>query len=143
MFELDIEKRFEAWKAFRESLTLSMQPLKDTQFFWNSAPFIPYNYKIDRFNKNSWPTPWEIIISNRYDDFTKAIMIAYTLKLSKKFCDSSIVIKTLAESTGGEYNVVVVSETWVLNYFETEPVLLGNIIGSFMVENQIKLEYPR
>lgn len=139
MFELDVEKRLELWRSFRDSLSLSQEPLKDTQNFWKNAPFIAYNHKIDRFNKKSWPTPWEIIIYNKYDDFTKAIMIAHTLRLSDQYRNAPIIIKTLAEPSGREYNVVEVLETWVLNLSETEPVLLQDIPGSFMVENQVEL----
>ncbi|NBO27822.1 MAG: hypothetical protein EBX47_06510 [Synechococcaceae bacterium WB8_1B_057] len=143
MFSLGIEERLEAWYKFRKSLSFSQDPLKETVFFWKNAPFIPFNHKIDRFNKNDWPTPWEIIIENQYDDFTKAIMIAYTLKLSIPYEDDMILIKTLVDKEKRVYNVVEVADNWVLNFCDSNVLRISEIPDSFMVENQVELIVPR
>ena len=143
MFGLGIEQRLETWYKFRKSLGFSQNPIKEVHDFWKNAPFIPFNHKIDRFNFNSWPTPWEIIIENKYDDFTKAIMIAYTLKLSIPYENSNIFIKTLVDEQNREYNIVEIEDNWVLNFRDSVAVKVTDITDSFMVENQVELIVPR
>jgi hypothetical protein len=144
MFDKKVDERISEWKSFRETLDRSKNPLQDVVNFWASAPYIVYNRRIDPYNKKSWPTPWEIIEDNKYDDFTKSLMIAWTLKLTKKFEKSSIEIKTYADQDKRrEYNLVVVNNDIVLNLNDNECNLTGDIPESFILENLIQVEQPR
>jgi hypothetical protein len=118
--------------------------LEDVWEFWKQAPYIPYNNRVDPFYKASWPSPWEIIVENKYDDFTKAVMIAWTLKLTKKFKNSLIEIKTFVDNQkNSAYNVVCVDEEWVLNYSDSGPILVKDMSESLLLENLIELTLPR
>ena len=91
-----------------------------------------------------WPTPWEIIESNRYDDFTKALMIGWTLKLTKKYQNSKIELKSMVDSNRTkEYNVVCIDDAWVLNYDDEGPVSSSKVNDQFKLENVIELASPR
>jgi hypothetical protein len=81
MFEKSVEARLSAWASHRAELDNSEDPLTITWEFWRHSPYIPYNHNIEPFNPRSWPTPWDIIVENKYDDFTKSLMIAWTLKI--------------------------------------------------------------
>ena len=144
MFKLDLESRFEAWSVLRKNIETSEQPFIDLLEFWGNPPFTAYNPLIDPYYQASWPTPWEIIMENKYDDFTKAIMIGYTLLLTNRFKDSIIEIKTLVDSTNSRlYNIVCIDNTFVLNYDDSNIVNIESIPENYRIENLIELKRPR
>ena len=144
MFNLSPDDRISKWSQFRKELENSTDPFLDTALFWSNAPFVPYNKEIDPFYPRSWPTPWEIIIENKYDDFTKSLMMAWTLKLTDKFKDSKIEIKTLVDRDKNlYYNVVLVNEMLVLNYRDREVVSADSLPNSLSMENLIEVDRPR
>ena len=147
MFNQPIDDRLSSWAQFRDSLNNKSEPLEDVWEFWKQAPFIPYNNKIDPFHQRSWPSPWEIIVENKYDDFTKAVMMAYTLKYTSRFSESDIqvqnIVGTFDNSKNLAYNVVCVDNKWILNYDDNQPVEVANVPVSFRLENLTVIERPR
>jgi hypothetical protein len=144
MFDLDVDDRLAAWSDLRKSLSASCSPLQDIVTFWSKTPFVAFNHRIDPFYQASWPTPWEIIVENQYDDFTKAVMMGYTLLLTDRYKDSQVQIKTLVDTTKNRlYNVLCVDDTWALNYRDNEVVLVDNIPSLYNLENLVNLERPR
>ena len=144
MFKLDLESRLAAWSAFRKDLEVSESPLTDLSEFWKHTPYSGYNRLIDPYYQDSWPTPWEIIVENKYDDFTKSVMIGYTLLLTNRFKDSNIKIKTLVDSSNNRlYNVVCIDDTLALNYDDSQPVSIDIIPEHYRIENLIELKRPR
>lgn len=144
MFKLSVDDRLSSWARFRNNLDQSLSPLEDVWELWKHAPYIPYNTKVDPFYQASWPSPWEIIVDNKYDDFTKALMIGWTLKLSNLYKDNSIEIKTCIDSTKNSvYNVVSVDNEWLINFSDNGPVENKNLLDSFSIQNLIELESPR
>jgi hypothetical protein len=144
MFNQSVNERLTEWINFRKNLETAEDPLQQVWDFWHVAPFIPYNKKIDPYYQNSWPSPWEIIADNKYDEFTRALMIAWTLKLTKKFADSKIEIRTLVDTTRyREYNVVYIDDNWVINYSDNGPISAAEITESFKLENLVEVCSPR
>jgi hypothetical protein len=144
MFDKSIDDRLSLWAQHRAQLNNSTSPFEDVWAFWSRAPYIPYNNKIDPYHRASWPSPWEIIVDNKYDDFTKAVMIAWTLKLTDRFNKSVIVVKTYVDkSKSRQYNIVCVDDTWAINYSDNGPVTIENIPESFLLENLVELEPAR
>jgi hypothetical protein len=144
MFDKPIDDRLSLWAGFRASINTSDTPLEDVWDFWKSAPYIPYNNKIDPYHQQSWPSPWEIIVHNKYDDFTKAVMIAWTIKLTDRYRDSKIQIKTLVDNSQKfQYNVVTVDDQWAINYNDNGPIEAVKLPDYFYLENLIDLEPPR
>ncbi|NBP00044.1 MAG: hypothetical protein EBU90_07910 [Proteobacteria bacterium] len=141
MFDQPLDIRLSKWLEFRRRLDKSKNPLQDVHSFWSQAPFIPYNKNIDPYNKLSWPSPWEIIEYNKYDDFTKALMISWTLKLSEKFKLTDIELHTVVDnSRQREYNLVYVDNENVLNYSDTGPIDVEFIPGSFNLKNMVQIQ---
>ena len=144
MFNQPVDQRLTEWIKHRKKLDNSSDPLQAVWEFWQTAPFIPHNRNIDPYHQKSWPTPWEIIETNLYDDFTKALMISWTLKLTKKFKDSKIEIKTKVDSNRTrQYNVICVDNTWAINYNDNGPVSVLEINDGFKLENIIEVLGPR
>jgi hypothetical protein len=144
MFDLDVDDRLSAWSELRKQVDVCHDPLQTVTDFWSETPFVAHNHKIDPFYPASWPTPWEMIVENRYDDFTKAVMIGYTLLLTERFKSSEVQIKTLVDSDMKRlYNVVYVDDTWVLNYDDRQAVRADNIPSLYNLENLVELNRPR
>lgn len=144
MFDLDVDDRLSAWSELRKQVDSCHDPLQTVTDFWSSTPFVAHNHKIDPFYPASWPTPWEMIVENRYDDFTKAVMIGYTLLLTERFKSSEVQIKTLVDTEFKRlYNVVYVDNTWVLNYDDGQVLRADNIPSLYNLENLVELNRPR
>ena len=144
MFNLSVDERLSSWALHRAQLEICADPYTETWEFWKPAPFIPYNNKIDPHYQSSWPSPWEIIVENKYDDFTKALMMSWTLKLTTRFKDSKIEIKTYVDTEGKrQYNLVLVDEENVINYDDNGLVNAEDIPDSFRLENLVEVTRPR
>jgi hypothetical protein len=139
-----LEDRLGAWAEFRQSLVNSTDVLNDIAEFWSKVKLIPFNHVIDPYNQSSWPTPWDIIAENKYDELTLAIMIGYTIKLSEAYKDNTVTVRTLVDSTRTRvYNLVYVDDTYVLNYDRNSVVKAQDIDDSFFLENLVELARPR
>lgn len=144
MFNQSVDQRLTEWINCRNTIDQTDDPLQYVWDFWHTAPFIPFNKNVDPFYQKSWPSPWEIIVDNRYDDFTRALMIAWTLKLTKKYANSKVEIRTLVDSvTEREYNLVYVDNEWIINYHDNGPILLKDFVGQFRLENLVEVSSPR
>lgn len=144
MITKDPEQRLAEWRELRYRMDQSQDPFSLVLDFWSGVQLLPFNHKIDQYNSKSWPTPWEIIIDNRYDDFTVAMMIGLTLKLTNKFANSNIDIKTMVDENRTRlYNLVYVDDEMVLNYDRTRVVKAQDIPDSFLLENQVDILRPR
>jgi len=140
MFDLPVDDRLSLWADHRASIDSTQIPFELVIDFWKNAPYVPYNRHVDAHHRQSWPTPWEIIVENKYDDFTKALMIAYSLKFTNRFKESVIKIHCLIDNeTLVCYNVVCVDDAWCLNYKDDGVIHLKNIPDSFLVENIIEV----
>ena len=144
MFKKSPDERLSEWKKLRETVDNTSDPLTVVAEFWGDAPMVTYNHKIDQYNPRSWPSPWEIIVDNKYDDFTIALMIGQTLKLTEKFSNSKIEVRTMVdESRTKLYNLVYIDNNTVLNYEKWKSIESQNIPDSFLLENQVDISMPR
>lgn len=144
MFDKNTDERLTAWVALRTNAEKSKNCFDDIWQFWQQAPFTPYNPKIDPYFQRNWPSPWEIIAQNIYDDFTKALMIGWTIKLTNKFKDSKVELRTCVDKNKNSvYNVVIIDEDIVINYDDNGPIRVTQLPDSISVENFIELDRPR
>jgi len=144
MFKLDVDGRLSSWAELRTQLETCEDPFQTVTDFWVNAPYVPYNNQIDPFHQKSWPTPWEIIVHNKYDDFTKALMMAYSLKFTQRFNKSVIELRTcLDKSKNTYYNIVCVDNLWVINYYDNAVIPMEKLPDSFLVENLIEVQAQR
>jgi hypothetical protein len=144
MFKKPLEERLSDWFQLRLELDQNDNPYIKNIEFWNQAPMVPYNHNVDQYNVKSWPTPWEIIANNRYDDFTLALMLGYSLKLTNKFSNSLIEVRTLVDYPKTRlYNLVYINENDVLNYDKNTVVKAQDIDQELYLENKIEVSYPR
>lgn len=118
MWTLKSEDRLHEWKEFRQSI--SELPFEEailkTVNLWSFAPFV--NHYLDRCEPTEWPTPWELLQDNRYDDMARALAMLYTLFLSEHGKNHTFeIVKMQASSQLESYNLVNIdSGTYILNY---------------------------
>ena len=144
MFNLSVDERLSEWANHRRQLDEAENPLQEVWDFWHQSPFTPHSKNIDPYYQQSWPSPWQIIVDNIYDDFTKTLMIGWTLKLTKKYQNSKIELRTFVDSTQTrQYNLLYIDDTWVINYSDNGPVPLPDVPESFRLENLIEVSTPR
>ena len=90
MFGNRYEQRLESWASFRETLEESEDPFRDVISFYKQAPFVSIH--TDPWNKDSWPSPWELVHENQYDDFCCVLGMCYSLQLTERFKGSNFEI---------------------------------------------------
>ena len=139
MFNKSAEDRLSEWSEFRKKLEFIENPLDAVVEFWSSAPRITHNHRIDPYNYKTWPTPWELIVENRYDDFSLALMIGFTLKFSNKFKNEEIQLRTMVDRIRNKlYNLIFVNDEHVLNY-SNSVVKVENIDNNLYLENLVEI----
>jgi len=116
-FLLDAKTRLEAWKTLRSNIS-SAETLKEKialcLSFWQQAPI--ENPIIDWDNSKGWPTPWEMLHSNRFCEGALSLGVAYTLLLSapQEFADLRLLLIT--DRRAHVQKIVVKTQGQVLNY---------------------------
>jgi hypothetical protein len=86
----EFEQRLSIWRAFRETLETSNDPIQDTINFYNKAPLC--NLAADPYTQSTWPDPWELLEENNYCNFIKTLAICYTLQLTDCLSQSNFEI---------------------------------------------------
>ncbi len=118
MWTLRSDDRLKEWKAFRKMIgDLPFdEAVAKTVHLWSYAPFI--NHYLDHSEPKDWPTPWELLSDNNYDDVAKALGMLYTLHLSKHGASHKFKLLKVKASSGLEnYNLVSIDdEKYILNY---------------------------
>lgn len=138
------EDRLHAWVELRNHLVHSEDALQEIADYWSTIKTIPFNNNVDPYNYKSWPTPWELIEDNVYDDLTLAIVIGYTVKLTERFKNSTVEIRTMVDfSRTRLYNLVYVDNEFVLNFDKNIVIKARDIDDSFLLENLVELARPR
>jgi hypothetical protein len=144
MFKEEMDQRLHLWFEFRQTLEDSTVPLQDLVDFWDFCPRIAHNSLIDPNYPRAWPTPWEIVERNKYDDFTLALMMGWTLLLTERFSKSHIEIKVIIDDTSSRvYNVLCVDNSLALNFKDHTVVGVDSIPSLYRVENIVPLKRPR
>lgn len=118
MWSLKTQERLHEWNGFRRIISnLSFdEAILNTMHLWSYAPIV--NHYLDKSEPTEWPTPWELLRENKYDDTAKALGMLYTLFLSDHGSDHSFnLVQMKATSDLETYNIVNIdSGKYILNY---------------------------
>lgn len=96
MFDKNYDQRLVAWSRFRKSLEQSKDPISETLDFYNKAPTVSIH--TDPYDKNTWPTPWELLQENMYCDFCRVLGMCYSLQLTERFSTTKFEIHIVIDS---------------------------------------------
>lgn len=118
MFTGTYESRLQQWFDFRKTLEASKNPLLDvvTQYKQVSTS----SMLGDPFNKNSWPSPWQLILDNQYCALYTVLGECYSLQLTDRFKRSSFEIHTGVDRQDGRTcHLLIIDKLTVLGWNET------------------------
>ena len=90
MFHKQYEDRLAVWSCLRNKLESVEDPYQAVIDFYKDAPYVRLH--ADPWDKNTWPSPWELIFENEYDDFCRVLGYCYSLQLTERFKDSKFEI---------------------------------------------------
>lgn len=90
MFNKNYEERLSNWQVFRSNLNTSSDALLDVIRFYQQAPIVSIH--TDPYNKETWPSPWELLYENQYCSFCKILGMCYSLQLTESFKDKEFEI---------------------------------------------------
>jgi len=120
MFDKTYVDRLKMWRDFRLTLEESNSPFEDTIEFWNNAPLS--SIASDPYNKETWPTPWEMIEENRYCDFTKILAIYYTLQLTDRFSNSCFEIHITLDEKESVLRYLLFVDNLTIGYYYNKSI---------------------
>jgi len=132
----DVSHRITEWRKFRDTLNEHPNPYQAVLDYWQQAPTIGKD--LEQFHPQAWPTPWELISKNRFCPVAIPLMVAWTMKLSTRFLDSSVLIKISIDHTTKRYYNLVYVNGYVINTIDNcvvkEDDLSSNIVCQDVVE---------
>jgi len=109
MFEKNYEERLKIWSEFRQSLNTSRTPFEDVIAFYKRAPYVSIH--TDPWNREMWPTPWQLIDENQYCDFVRVLGMCYSLQLTERFKDASTEIHIGIDNNITQYYLLMIDDT--------------------------------
>jgi len=113
MFNKPYEDRLTLWRQFRDSLENDPSPIDSAIQFYNKAPKVTLN--ADPWDRDRWPTPWELLQDNEYCDFTRVLGICYSLQLTDCFKGSKFEIHIYTDSKKG-YIFLLLIDNYVIGW---------------------------
>jgi hypothetical protein len=126
MFDKNYEQRLEDWSEFRESLEDSEDPFRELIDYYRNAPYVSIH--TDPWNKDTWPSPWELVHENQYDDFCRVLGMCYSLQLTERFKDSKFEIHICTINNLGHLYLLFVDDL-VFGIDDEKPVSRSEIPG--------------
>lgn len=86
-WQLSLKERFTRWRLLRTQIN-KLPSIGDkinmVIDFWKSTPVSVRS--IDPYDNSTWPSPWELLNENVYDENSISLGIAYTLQYSGTNC---------------------------------------------------------
>lgn len=120
MFEKTYEDRLESWSNFRSTLENTNDALQATIDQYATAPIV--NIQTDPWDRNTWPTPWELVLENQYCDFCRLLGICYSLQLTDKFSASTFEIHIAVDKEQEKTYYLLFVDEYVVGYNEVSYV---------------------
>lgn len=118
MFDLKYEDRLQSWSCLRQDLETSNDPLQHVIDFYSMAPRV--SIAVDPWDETRWPTPWELVFENQYDDFCTVLGQCYSLQLTDRFKGSSFEIHIgIDKEESRTCYLLIIDNSKVLGWNET------------------------
>lgn len=115
IFFESFETRLTNWLNLRNEVEKHADPIQLVLDYWNRAPISPLS--CDPFDKSTWLEPWDLIEDNHYCEFSKILVIYYTLALTDRFKDSYFEIQVINDKEAHELRYLLFVDDLVIGYF--------------------------
>jgi hypothetical protein len=116
-FLLDTKERLQSWKNIRirigneqdvfEKISLALD-------FWRGAPI--EKSLLDWDDSRNWPSPWELINTNRFCESTLSLGVGYTLVMADPDIFSDVKLILITDRENHVQKIIVATDDYVLNF---------------------------
>ena len=110
--------RLTTWYKFRQQLEESSDPFLDVAKFFLRLPRV--KFYTDPYDRERWPTAWELISENEYCEFNLILGMCYTLQLTERFKNSHATINVAFDSINKTVYYLLKIEDKVYGYADEE-----------------------
>ena len=111
---LEFSHRLGLWREAREQVANHSDPIQAAIDLYTYAPWVSIH--TDPYDRDSWPTPWELLQENCYCDFCRLLGIAYTLQLTECFNSEQFMIHIQRSKETGELFYLLFVGNRVIGY---------------------------
>ena len=116
-FLLDPKERLKAWKGLRAQIASTESVVEQMDLalnFWKQAPL--EKPILDWDNCQSWPTPWEMLHTNRFCESTLSLAVGYSLVLSSPHNYPDLELVLITDRLNHVQKVLARTQEWTLNH---------------------------
>ena len=117
--------RLTAWYKFRQHLEESSDPFLDVAKFFLRLPRV--KFYTDPYDRERWPTAWELISENEYCEFNLILGMCYTLQLTERFKNSHATINVAIDTINKAVYYLLKIEDKVYGYAEEEWIAVSKL----------------
>ena len=111
-----LEDKIKVWKDLRNKLEDHPRPFDMLVQFTNKLHVS--SKKVNAFDPDSKIEPWHLIEKNEFTEYEIAQLIAYTLQLTDRFCDSNIEIHISKDTKKDNFvYLVYLAKGIILGYY--------------------------
>lgn len=137
MFNKKYDDRLRHWSEFRSRLETSESPIQDAIDFYTNAPLV--SIMVDPYDKDTWLDPWQLLLENKYCDFSIILGILYTLKLTDRFSNEDFEIHIITNKEKSEVKYLLYIGNIIVGYDRTKPVFAEEIPNNLKTEKVYSL----
>ena len=124
--------RLTAWYKFRQQLEESSDPFLDVAKFFLRLPRV--KFYTDPYDRERWPTAWELISENEYCEFNLILGMCYTLQLTERFKNSQTTINVAVDSINKAVYYLLKIEDKVYGYADEEWIAVEELPKSLKMQ---------
>lgn len=126
------------WIAFRDTLENSSTPFEDVSLYFERK-LNTKNYT-DPYDREKWPTPWELIYEDQFCLFNVILGICYTLRLTERFKNIRPVIKLVLDKTDKTVYYLLIIDDKVYGYLSEDWCSLKDLPKSLITKKTYVLD---
>lgn len=113
--KIKYELRLQEYAKFREDLETSTDPIQTVIDKYEEAPTVSIN--ADPWDRDTWPSAWQLISENEYCEYCKILGMCYTLQLTDKFKDEQFEIHIVIDRNNNDRMYLLYVGDIVLGYY--------------------------
>jgi hypothetical protein len=126
------KSRLTAWYTFRQYLEESPDPFLDVAKFFLRLPRV--KFYTDPYDRERWPTAWELISENEYCEFNLILGMCYTLQLTERFKNSHATINVAIDTINKAVYYLLKIEDKVYGYADEEWIAVSKLPKSLKMQ---------
>ena len=132
-----LEDKIKVWKDLRNKLEDHPRPFDMLVQFTNKLHVS--SKKVNAFDPDSKIEPWHLIEKNEFSEYEIAQLMAYTLQLTDRFCDSNIEIHISKDTKKDNLVYLVYLDKGIILGYYNEAITVDELPKHFVSQKIYKL----